>query len=50
VGNIKEIVVEGMDWIQLSPVVGSCENSNEPSGSIKDGKYLNHLSFLFSFS
>jgi hypothetical protein len=23
------------------PVVGSCENSNEPSGSIKVGKLLN---------
>jgi hypothetical protein len=33
-----------MDWIQLAqdrdPVAGSCEHSNELSGSIKGGEFL----------
>jgi hypothetical protein len=26
------------------PVASSCEHSNEPSGSLKDGKFLDYLS------
>jgi hypothetical protein len=33
--DLREIVWEGMDWIYLGPVKGSCVNGNEPSGSIK---------------
>jgi hypothetical protein len=38
VGNIKmdlrEMGWNGVDWIDLVPVEGSCEHGNEPSGSI----------------
>jgi hypothetical protein len=35
-----------VDWIHLLwvRVVGFCENSNEPLGSIKDGEFLDQLS------
>jgi hypothetical protein len=32
-----ELNVSGL---RLGPVVGSCEHSNEPSGSIKGGEFL----------
>jgi len=27
-------------WLKLRPVMGSCENCNEPSNSIKGGEYI----------
>jgi hypothetical protein len=41
--DLREIGWEGVDWIHLAqdiPVVGSCEDGDEPSGSIKGGKFL----------
>jgi hypothetical protein len=41
--NLKEIGLEGMDWIHMAgwgPVASSCELCNEPSGSIKGGQFL----------
>jgi len=32
--------VDGMDWIELAQVAGTCECGNEPSGSIKCGEFL----------
>jgi hypothetical protein len=29
-------------------MAGSCEHGNEPSGSIKDGKFLGYLSVLLA--
>jgi hypothetical protein len=29
-------------------VVGSCEHGNQPSGSIKDGEFLDQLSVLLA--
>jgi hypothetical protein len=45
VGNIKmdlqEVGCGGMDWIELArQLAGTCECGNEPSGSIKCGKFL----------
>jgi hypothetical protein len=36
--NLQEVGCEGMDWIEK--VAGTCEYGNEPSGSIKCGKFL----------
>jgi hypothetical protein len=33
--DLREIGWDGMDWIDLALVEGSCEHGNEPSGSIK---------------
>jgi hypothetical protein len=48
--NIKMDLQEvgwGMDWIELAQargqVAGCCEYGNEPSGSIKCGKFLDSL-------
>jgi hypothetical protein len=38
--DLGEIGWEGVDWILLGPVEDTCERGNEPSGSIKDGKFL----------
>jgi hypothetical protein len=41
--NLREIGWEGVDWIhlaQVGTVAGSYELGNEPSGSIKDGEFL----------
>jgi hypothetical protein len=35
-----------LDWIHLAQYGGSCEHSNEPSGSIKDREFLNQTSVL----
>jgi hypothetical protein len=32
-----------MQLAQERPVVGFCENGNEPSGSIRGGKFLDYL-------
>jgi hypothetical protein len=47
----KDTVEMGHKTIELGlnygsaygPVAGSCEHGSEPSGSIKDGKFLGHL-------
>jgi hypothetical protein len=42
--DLQEVRCEGMDWIVLVQdrdiVAGTCEYGNEPSGSIKYGKFL----------
>ena len=42
--DLQEVRCGGMDWIELAQVggggAGPCECSNEPSGSIKCGKFL----------
>jgi hypothetical protein len=41
----------GVDWVHLaqkSPMVSSCEHSNESSDSIKDGEILDYVSDCFS--
>jgi hypothetical protein len=47
--DLREVGWEVVDWIHLStleygPVAGSCERGNEPSGSIKGGKFFHYLS------
>jgi hypothetical protein len=45
--DIQEVGSGGMDWIWAGSgyrqVAGSCECSNEPSGSIKCGEFLDYL-------
>jgi hypothetical protein len=44
--DIKQIVWEIVEWIhlaQVGDVVGSCENGNELSASIKCGEFLDQL-------
>ena len=40
--DLQEAGCGGMDWIELAQgqVAGNCECSNEPSGSIKCGEFL----------
>jgi hypothetical protein len=41
--DLQEVGCGGLDWIWLSQdrqVAGNCECGNEPSGSIKCGKFL----------
>jgi hypothetical protein len=41
--DLHEVGCGGMDWIGLAQdrqVAGTCECGNEPSGSIKCGKFL----------
>ena len=40
--DFHEVKFGGMDWIKLAQgqVAGTCECGNEPSGSIKCGKFL----------
>jgi hypothetical protein len=38
--DLREIGWEGVDWIDL---MGCCEHGNEPSVSIKVGKFLDKL-------
>ena len=42
--GLQEVGCGGKEWIDLAqergPVAGSCEFGNEPSGSIKCGKFL----------
>jgi hypothetical protein len=35
-------------WIHFVSVAGSCEHGTEPSGSIKGGEFLDHLSGFLS--
>jgi hypothetical protein len=44
--DLQEVGCEGMDWIGLAQdrrVAETCECSNEPSGSIKCGEFLDWL-------
>jgi hypothetical protein len=38
--DLQEVGCEGMDWIELAQVVGTCECGNEPSGFIKWREFL----------
>jgi hypothetical protein len=49
--DLREIGFGDVDWIhwaQDRQVAGSCEHGNEPSGSIKCGKFLDQLSVLLA--
>jgi hypothetical protein len=35
--DLREIVLEGVEWMHMAVF---CEHGNEPSGSIKGGKFL----------
>jgi hypothetical protein len=45
--DLPEVGSGSMDWIELAQnrdkVAGTCENGNEPSGSIKRGEFLDQL-------
>jgi hypothetical protein len=38
--DLQEVGCGSMDWIDMAQVVGTCEYSNEPSGSINVGNFL----------
>jgi hypothetical protein len=38
--DLQEVGWRGLDWIYVEQLVGSCNHSNEPSGSINMGNYL----------
>jgi len=38
--DLKEMGCEGMDWIELDQVAGTCKCGNENLGSIKCGEFL----------
>jgi hypothetical protein len=38
----------GFIGLRIGQVEGSCENGNEPSGSIKCGEFLDYLSVLLA--
>jgi hypothetical protein len=38
--DLWEIGWESMGLMHQEPVTGSCDHSNEPSGSIRDGEFL----------
>jgi hypothetical protein len=41
--DLREIVLDSIDWANLAQVAGSCECGNEPSGSIKYWEILEQL-------
>jgi hypothetical protein len=43
---LREIGLEGVDWIHFAQVAGSCEDGNGASGSIKGREFLVQLSIL----
>jgi len=36
-------------WIRIKTMAGSCEDGNEPSGSIKNGEFPDQLSEILGF-
>jgi hypothetical protein len=38
--NLRKMGWEDVEWLHLGLVAGSFEKSNEPSGSIKGGEFL----------
>jgi hypothetical protein len=42
--NLKEILYEGVNWVQLAPVAGSRERCNKQLIFLKGGKFLKNLS------
>jgi hypothetical protein len=40
---LRETGREVVDWLHVTQV-GSCGHGNEPSGSIKGGEFLHHVS------
>ena len=41
--DLQEVGCEGMDWLDVAQVVGTCECGNEPSGSLECGEFLDWL-------
>jgi hypothetical protein len=39
--NLKEIMYEGVNWLQMAPVADSRERGNKQSIFLKGGKFLN---------
>jgi hypothetical protein len=38
--DLRQLGIDGANWIQLGPVAGFCERGDEPSGSIKKAVYF----------
>jgi hypothetical protein len=51
--DLREIVLEGVDWSDLAQdrdlCEGSCEHDSDPSGSINGGEFLDWMSVLLVF-
>jgi hypothetical protein len=45
---LREMGLEGVDWIHLAQDRFSCEHGNEPYVSIKSGKFLHWLTVLLA--
>ena len=44
--KLKDILCEGVDWIQLAPEkskTGPCDHADEPSSSTNDGQFFGLL-------
>jgi hypothetical protein len=41
--DLREIGIDGANWIQLAKVADSCEHGNKPSGLMRGGQLLDEL-------